>query len=156
MEKCKRLHDYSALIQRIRGNIAAGMDNKTAIDEAVNSCIKDGILIDILQQHRLEVTQVLLTEYDEKLHIDNEKNISYEEGMVEGLAKGRAEGIAEGKAEGKTEGMTEAITLVSDVFMRLVMGENKSDIIKSGVREDIVNTAEDLLNKSRQDKINEE
>ena len=128
MEKCKRLHDYSALIQRIRGNIAAGMDNKTAIDEAVNSCIKDGILLDILQQHRLEVTQVLLTEYDEKLHIDNEKNISHEEGISEGVA------------------------LVSDVFARLVMGENKSDIIKSGVREDIVNTAEDLLNKSRQAK----
>ena len=150
MHKCKRLHDYSALIQRIRDNLSKGLDNQSAIDTAVDSCIKEGILIDILQKHRLEVTQVLLTEYDEKLHIDNEKNISYEEGVAEGLEIGIEKGIEQGIGIGKAEGKSEAITLVSDVYTRLIKGESKDDIVKSGVSEDIVNTAEDLLNKSRE------
>lgn len=34
--------------------------------------------------HKLEVTQVLLTEYDEELHINNEKDISYNKGLEQG------------------------------------------------------------------------
>ncbi|MBE6015719.1 MAG: hypothetical protein E7241_10235 [Lachnospiraceae bacterium] len=34
---------------------------------------------------------MLLTEYDEELHINNEKDISYREGRIDGLAEGEEE-----------------------------------------------------------------
>lgn len=56
---------------------------------------------------------MILSEYDEALHIRSEKQISYEEGIaegkLEGIAEGKLEGIAEGKLEGIAEGKLEGI-----------------------------------------------
>lgn len=49
-------------------------------ENAVNNCIHSNILSDILRAHKAEVTNMVLTEYDEVLHIANEKEISFEEG----------------------------------------------------------------------------
>jgi len=38
---------------------------------------------------------VLLTEYDEELHINNEKDISYNKGLEQGLEQGRNEQLLE-------------------------------------------------------------
>ena len=84
MDKCKRLHDYSLLIKRVKDNIRSGMDKEAAVIAAVDSCIEDGILADILIKHKAEVTAMLLEEYNETLHINSEKSISYEEGREEG------------------------------------------------------------------------
>ena len=123
MNKCKRLRDYSIIIQRIRDNHKSGMTNAQAIDKAVDDCIKDGILVDILEKHRLEVTQVLLTEYDETLHINNEKDISFNkgklEGLNEGIQKGHKEGIKEGEKKGIAIGLLKAI-------QNLMKNENKT------------------------------
>ena len=45
-------------------------------------------MVNSLLAHRMEVRDMLLAEYNEKLHIDNEKEISFEAGVKEGLAKG--------------------------------------------------------------------
>lgn len=82
MEKCKRLKEYATLVKFVRDNIDCGMSKDIAITKAVDDCIKEGILKDILEKHRLEVTQMLFTEYDEQAHIDNEKDISFEEGST--------------------------------------------------------------------------
>ena len=42
---------------------------------------------------------MILAEYDEVLHINNEKNISFEDGKAEGHAEGFAEGLAKGEAQ---------------------------------------------------------
>ena len=51
---------------------------------AIDECIKQGILADILREDCEEVRSMLLTEYDEQAHIKNEKEISYEEGIRKG------------------------------------------------------------------------
>ena len=38
---------------------------------------------------------MILAEYDEVLHINNEKNISFEDGKAEGFAEGLAKGEAQ-------------------------------------------------------------
>ena len=81
--------------------------------------------MDILEKHRLEVTDMLLTEYDEQLHINNEKGISFE--------------------EGKAEGKVETLDIITVVFEKLKAGISKEDIIASGVDGAIVETAEKLL-----------
>ncbi len=48
-------------------------------------------MADILLKNRAEVTDRILEEYDEELHIQNEKRLSREEGRIEGRIEGREE-----------------------------------------------------------------
>lgn len=49
------------------------MHLEEAIETAVMDCIQNNILADILQDHKMEVTDMLLDEYDEEFHIKCEK-----------------------------------------------------------------------------------
>ena len=64
------------------------MELKEAIDLAVRECIEENILRDFLEQHRREVCDMCLTEFDEKKYED----VLQEEGLAEGLEKGLAKG----------------------------------------------------------------
>ena len=97
------------------------MSNDKAIEAAVDSCIKEGVLVDILEKHRLEVTEMLLTEYDEQLHINNEKGISFEEGQINML------------------------DLVKDVAEKLKSGVSKEELINSGIKKKVVDDVADML-----------
>ena len=65
-----------------------------AIERAVEKCIEEDILADILLVHKSEVTNMLLTEFNEEEYID----------MV------KAEGIEIGKTEGKKQVILEMIS----------------------------------------------
>ena len=84
MKKCPKLYQYSLFIEEIRQNQKQGSTLRDAISTAVDSCIQQGILTDILLGNKAEVTDMILEEYDENLHISNEKEISYQEGLEQG------------------------------------------------------------------------
>lgn len=84
MRKCRKLKEYAAFIERVRVYMKEKRDIRQAIDLAVDECIREGILADILRDNREEVCSMLLTEYDEQAHIDNEREIAKEEGRAEG------------------------------------------------------------------------
>ena len=84
MEKCRTLKEYSIFVAEVRKGTADGYPLKEAIERAVDRCIEENILKDILTKNRAEVTNMVLTEYDEERHIANEKKISREEGREEG------------------------------------------------------------------------
>ena len=129
MEKCKRLQEYSILIHRVRENIKAGMEKTQAVIAAVDSCIKDDILADILTSHRGEATNMILEEYDEDLHIKSEKEISYDMGDKHGFERGDKHG---------------KITIVQ-VVKRLKNGEKTESIIADGIDADTVELAKQCL-----------
>lgn len=81
LDKCRPLAEYMELINRIRKN--QGELAKDAVDAAVQSCIKDGILQDFLVKHRAEVIDVCLTEFNEERFVNDIKT----EGMAQGYAK---------------------------------------------------------------------
>lgn len=54
-----------------------------AVETAIDYCIQNHVLSDILLKHKSEVTNMLLEEYDEQTHIENEKRWSREEGRQE-------------------------------------------------------------------------
>ena len=54
MEKCKALKEYAQFIAIIRENIAVGMIFEDAVENAVDVCIKKGILSEILRKNRAE------------------------------------------------------------------------------------------------------
>ena len=88
MKKCKKLQEYAQFIACVRDYLAKGMAIEEAIDTAVNVCIENGILEELLRKHREEVCSVLLTEYDEQAHIESEREIALQEGEAIGLKKG--------------------------------------------------------------------
>lgn len=98
MEKCKSLMGYATLIHKIRTYEEVEESLEFAVERAIEECIAEGALSDYLRENRSEVKDVVLCEYDEQKHIENEKNWSREEGRLEGLKVGRSEGIKLGNA----------------------------------------------------------
>ena len=94
MEKCEKLREYANFVACVRQYLSNGMDIRQAIDHAVDKCIQDGILEEILRNNREEVCAMLLTEYDEQAHIESEREIALREGEMIGRAEGRKEGEA--------------------------------------------------------------
>lgn len=80
LNACKTLHDYAILIERIRINHKTSLTTTDAINLAVEQCIHDNILKEFLLKHRAEVTDMILSQYDEEAYIKMEKEYSYEDG----------------------------------------------------------------------------
>ena len=58
---------------------------EAAVNQAVDDCIRNGMLAEILSANKAEVLNLILTEYDEQSHIASEKEISYAEGIEKGI-----------------------------------------------------------------------
>ena len=81
LDTCKRLHDYSYFINEIRANITEGLILSEAISQAMDSCIRKEILVDILSKQRSEVYDMLLTEFDEERYERTLRQDAFEEGI---------------------------------------------------------------------------
>jgi predicted transposase/invertase (TIGR01784 family) len=102
LEKCKTLKDYSIYVERVR-QYAKEMPKEEAVDKAVDTCIKDGILADFLTKYKAEARSMSIFEYDEEKEMElirqAEKEVGRDEGIAEGERRGRIEGERQGKAE---------------------------------------------------------
>ena len=63
-----------------------------AVDEAISKSLKEGVLKDLLKKNRAEVRNVVLTEYNEELHLKNVRECGYEEGYDNGYGSGLDQG----------------------------------------------------------------
>lgn len=75
------------LVERVRENVIVTKDVAKAVDDAVVSCINDGILKDFLIAHRAEVIDMCLTEFDEKTFVNSIKEEGREERDREKIAE---------------------------------------------------------------------
>ena len=84
--KCKKLRDYSYFVDTVR-KFFKKFEFSTAVDKAIDKCIKEEILTDILQKFRAEVKSMLLTEFDDerewKLIAEGFEEIGFEKGREE-------------------------------------------------------------------------
>lgn len=94
MKKCRKLYEYSEFVHTVRRYRNEGHSLQKSIDLAIDYCIEHDILKEFMTKNRAEVCQMLLYEYDEALHMNNEKQISWEEGRLEGHTKGLKLGAA--------------------------------------------------------------
>ena len=95
LDSCRRLHDYSYFIAKVNEYINSGYTTEDAIGRAIDYCIENDILADILIKCKSEVTDMLLTEFDEKLY----KKTIYREGYEDGVNKGFERGISEAREQ---------------------------------------------------------
>lgn len=87
LDKCPALKEYSELIQLIR-EYQKENDLFNAVDKAVGKIISGkGVLSKLLEEHRAEVMDLCITEYNEELH---ERTLR-EEGREEGREEERLE-----------------------------------------------------------------
>ena len=102
MERCQKLKEYAQFIDIIRHYLRENEQwtNEQAISKAIDDCIQNNILRDILQKERLRVMASILSEFDEvgyKEMIRQEAyEDAYEEGHEAGLEEGREQELAHG------------------------------------------------------------
>ena len=65
MKRCRTLKEYAQFIAIIRRNLAEGMKHQEAVEQAVDECIRNDILAEILRKNRSEIVNSILTEWDE-------------------------------------------------------------------------------------------
>ncbi len=100
MAKCRRLWEYSEFVAEVNGNLDSGMSLKASVMKAMDTCIDQDILADILQKNQSEVFAMLLTEYDEKKHM----KLLYREGEQAGFQRGEQAGFQRGEQAGFQKG----------------------------------------------------
>lgn len=86
MEKCRRLEEYAICVARVRQYATGDIENRVeAITRAIDECIAEGILADILTEQKAEVLELVLTTFNREL---------YEQGLREEGAREANEKIA--------------------------------------------------------------
>ena len=103
LNKCKTLRDYMTFVNKVRFKMGVeGDDVRIAVTEAMDECIDEDILVDFFEQHREEVVEVSIYDYDEE---EVRKVLAKEmaEEMAEQLAEEMAEQLAEKYAQEAAE-----------------------------------------------------
>ena len=115
MEKCKRLEEYAMFVAAVRKYaLDEKMSRGEAITCAIDECIQNGILVDVLREQRTEVVMYILESFDKEIY---ERDLK---------AEAIAEGLAEGRAQGRAEGVR--IHLKEQIQKKLLKGKNVEEI----------------------------
>ncbi len=92
MERCKTLKEYAQFIAIIRRNLTEGMERREAVEQAIDECIRNDILAEILRKNRGEIMDSILTEWDENEYRKFLKEESWNEGHQAGKIVGMRDG----------------------------------------------------------------
>ena len=95
MKRCRTLKEYAQFIAIIRRNLAENMKHREAVEQAVDECIRNDILAEILRKNRSEIVNSILTEWDEDEYRDYLKEEGIKIGEERGELKGKIENTIE-------------------------------------------------------------
>ena len=89
MERCRKLKEYAQFIDIIRHYLKENehWSNEQAISKAIDDCIQNNILRDILQKERLRVMASILSEFDEVGYKEMIQDEAIEDGEIRGSIK---------------------------------------------------------------------
>ncbi|MCR5621322.1 MAG: hypothetical protein K6G18_05655 [Treponema sp.] len=94
-KKCKALYDYSSYVNRMKGNLKAGMPNREAVSEALDYAIKGNLLDGYFKSQKMEVLNMSLTEFNQEEYDRNRRREGMEEGEKIGFERGERSGKQE-------------------------------------------------------------
>ena len=128
-KKCRSLYDYCRYVDRVKGNLKAGLPIREAVGEALNYAIKKNLLEDFFKVQKYEVLNMSLTEFDQEEYDRNRRREGWEEGRVEGreegLKEGREEGLKDGRVTMCAELIQSGLLSIKDAAMKLGMPEEE-------------------------------
>ena len=95
MERCRKLKEYAQFIDIIRHYLKENKQwsNEQAISKAIDDCIKNNILRDILQKERLRVMASILSEFDEVGYKEMIRQEAYEDAYEDAYEEGVEYGV---------------------------------------------------------------
>jgi len=88
MEKCGKLQEYAVFIATIRKFQETEADLTAALSLAIEDCIQNGILPEILKRERMIIMSFILSEFDEEAYVKVVREDGFEEGFEEGFGNG--------------------------------------------------------------------
>ncbi len=97
LDRCGILREYSEFVEILRKHQQTG--SSYAYKNAIEECMKTGILADYLKKKGSEVVNMLIAEYDYDLDVEVQREEAYAAGSQEGSQEGRQEGRQEGQQE---------------------------------------------------------
>ena len=127
MEACRLLKEYAQYVEQVR-KFAKKAFFPEAVEQAVDYCIRNGILADFLSKNRAEAIAVSIFEYDEEKHLKNERELAYKNGEDAGIKKGISLGREVGIALGREEGEKRLSELLQ-ILMKEKRGDDLSRVI---------------------------
>ena len=95
-EACRTLKEYAIYTDKIR-LYAKSMPLSDAVDRAIDSCIREGVLEEFLRKHKAEAKEMSIFEYDQEKHMRQEREAAWEDGHAAGAretAKGTAKRLS--------------------------------------------------------------
>ncbi len=123
LSKCKTLRDYMTFVNKVRYKTAFGREDvKLAVLEAMDECIEENILVDFFEQHREEVVEVSIYDYDE----EKVRKTLVEEAVEEAVEKA----VEEAKREDRQLNMI-------NLIIKKIKKEKTLETIASELEEDV-------------------
>ena len=123
MEHCRTLKEYAQYVAKVRKYAAKqNVSLESAVTQAVDECIAEGILADFLLKNKTEVIKVSIYEYDKEFEEKKLRKAEYEAGRQDGIEIGRQDGIEIGRRNGIEIGRQDGIEI------------GKKDLLKSQVK----------------------
>ena len=114
LNKCKTLRDYMTFVNKVRFKMGVeGDDVRIAVTEAMDECIDEDILVDFFEQHREEVVEVSIYDYDE----EDVRRVLAEEYAQEYAQKVAKEVSEKAFAEGEQSGRQ--LNLINQVIKKV-------------------------------------
>ena len=84
LDKCESLRGYMVFVEKVRNKLAAEEKLEEAVRQSVNECISENILEDFFREHREEIVEMGIFEFDQELH----DRVLREDGEAIGIEKG--------------------------------------------------------------------
>ena len=115
LEKCPVLGEYSQFVEAVRAHQRTGEEN--ALQNAVDECIRRGILSEYLRKKGSEAVNMLIAEYDYDMDI----KVQREEAKEEGIRLGTVNNILE---------FLEDLGEIPETLKSKIMQEEKPDVLR--------------------------
>ena len=88
---CQTLREYAIYTDKIR-QYTEEMSLEEAVDRAIRECIREDVLREFLENHRMEARAMSIFEYDQEKHMRQEREAAWKAGIEEGRRSGLEEG----------------------------------------------------------------
>lgn len=103
LKRCESLKGYVTFVDKVREKREAGEEIKGAVTEAVDECIREGVLSEFFREHRSEVIEMGIYEIDDETF----EQVIREEGELIRLITLIQKKVAKGKSLAQTAEETE-------------------------------------------------
>ena len=135
LSKCKTLRDYMTFVNKVRYKTATEREDvKLAVLEAMDECIEENILVDFFEQHREEVVEVSIYDYDE----EKVRKTLVDEAVEEIVGKAVEEAVEKAVEEAKKQARKEDRQLnMINLIIKKVKKEKTLETIASELEENV-------------------